>query len=105
MPTLYNMRIGKVIGRVTHGVLYSTLQGGRFLIVEVQDRFALSGQKRQTTDTVVAYDHLGASDGDLVAFTESREACQPFYPEKIVPLDAYIAAILDTVVIQKEMNR
>jgi ethanolamine utilization protein EutN len=105
MPTLLYMRIGKVMGRVTHSVLYSTLQGGRFMIVQVLDRFALAGEESQTVETVVAYDHLGAGMGDVVAFTESREACQPFYPEKIVPLDAYIAAILDTVVIQKEMKR
>jgi len=97
------MRIGKVIGRVTHNVLYSTLQGGRFLILEVQDRFVLAGKARKSVETVVAYDHFGATDGDLVAFTESREACQPFYPEKIVPLDAYIAAILDHVVIEQEV--
>ena len=35
-------------------------------------------------------------------FTESREACMPFYPEKRVPLDAYCAAILDRVVVEKE---
>ena len=95
------MRIGKVIGRVTHNVLYSTLHGGRFLIVEVQDRFSLAGKTRHSVESLVAYDHLGASEGDLVAFTESREACMPFYPEKIVPLDAYIAAILDRVVIEQ----
>jgi microcompartment protein CcmK/EutM len=97
------MRIGKVIGRVTHNVLYSTLHGGRFLILEVQDRFALAGQPRKSVESLVAYDHLGAGEGDLVAFTESREACMPFYPEKIVPLDAYVAAILDRVVIEQQI--
>jgi microcompartment protein CcmK/EutM len=97
------MRIGKVIGRVTNNVLYSTLQGGRFLIIEVQDRFSLAGQPRKSVESLVAYDHLGAGDGDLVAFTESREACMPFYPEKIVPLDAYVAAILDHVVIEQQI--
>jgi microcompartment protein CcmK/EutM len=76
------MRIGKVIGRVTHNVLYSTLHGGRFLILEVQDRFALAGQPRKSVESLVAYDHLGAGEGDLVAFTESREACMPFYPRR-----------------------
>jgi microcompartment protein CcmK/EutM len=89
------MRIGKVVGRVTLNSAYETLIGGRFIIVEVQDRFSLSGQKRQTAETVVAYDHLGAGDGDLIAFSESREACMPFYPEKRLPLDAYNSAILD----------
>jgi microcompartment protein CcmK/EutM len=91
------MRIGKVIGRVSLSATYDTLVGGRFLIVAVQDRFALAGQPRKTAESVIVYDHFGASEGDTIAFTESREACMPFYPEKRVPLDAYNAAILDHV--------
>jgi ethanolamine utilization protein EutN len=97
------MRIGKVVGRVCMNRLYDTLAGGRFLIVEVQDRFSLAGKVRKSTETVVVYDHLGAGDGELIAFTESREACMPFYPEKRVPLDAYSAAILDAAVVELEM--
>ncbi len=98
------MRIGKVVGRVTLSRSYSTLAGGRFLILAVQDRFSLSGGERKSSEYLVSYDNLGAHDGDLVAFTESREACMPFYPEKIVPLDAYNAAILDRVQINHEMK-
>ena len=97
------MRIGKVVGRVTLCATYPTLVGGRFLIAEVQDRFALAEQPRKTTESLIVYDHLGAREGDLIAFTESREACMPFYPEKIVPLDAYNSAILDQVVVEKEI--
>src|SRR5438270_11329206 len=93
------MRIGKVIGRIVMTQTYQTLVGGRFLLVEVQDRFSLTGKRRQSTESLIVYDHLGATDGDLIAFTESREAAMPFYPEKRVPLDAYNAAILDQIVI------
>ena len=93
------MRIGKVVGRVTLSRAYETLAGGRFLVVEVQDRFALRGEKRRMPETLVVYDHLGAGEGEVVAFAESREACMPFYPEKRVPIDAYNAAILDRVAI------
>lgn len=93
------MRVGKVVGRVCLQPVYSTLVGGRFLIVEVQDRFSLAGRARRTTEYLVVYDHLGAGDGDLIAFSESREATQPFYPEKRVPLDAYNSAILDRAVV------
>ena len=91
------MRVGKVIGRVTLNVAYDTLVGGRFLIVEVQDRFALAGRPRRTQETVVVYDHLGAGPGETIGFTESREASMPFWPERKVPIDAYCAAILDRV--------
>jgi microcompartment protein CcmK/EutM len=97
------MRLGKVVGRVCLGRLYDTLVGGRFLIVEVQDRHALAGKARQTAESVVVYDHLGAGNGDLVAFSESREACMPFYPEKRVPIDAYCSAILDHATVSQEV--
>jgi microcompartment protein CcmK/EutM len=97
------MRIGKVIGRVTLSSASETLAGGRFLVVEVQDRFSLSGRARRTTETLVVYDHLGGHNGDLIAFAESREACMPFLPEKRVPIDAYNGAILDRVSIDREV--
>lgn len=93
------MRVGRVVGRVCLQPLYETLVGGRFLIVEVQDRHALAGKSRKTTESLVMYDHLGAGNGELVAFSESREACMPFYPEKRVPIDAYCSAILDRFVV------
>src|SRR3954471_9252552 len=96
------MRIGRVIGRLTLSSVYDTLVGGRFLIVEVQDRFSLAGKPRKTKEDVVVYDHFGAGEGDLIAFTESREATMPFYPEKRVPLDAYNCAILDAAVVKFE---
>jgi microcompartment protein CcmK/EutM len=97
------VRVGKVIGRVCLSRAYETLVGGRFLLVEVQDRFSLAGEKRKSTESLVVYDHLGAGEGDLIAFTESREATMPFYPEKRVPLDAYCAAILDAAVVQVQV--
>lgn len=97
------MRIGKVIGRVCLSSSYPTLAGGRFLLVEVQDRFSLAGKPRQGTESLIVYDNLGATDGDLIAFSESREACMPFYPEKIVPLDAYCSAILEQVTVSVQV--
>ena len=97
------MRIGKVMGRVCLTQTYETLVGGRFLIVEVQDRHVLSGRARQTSEFLVVYDHLGAGDGDLVGVSESREASAPFYPEKRVPVDAYCSAILDHAVVSHEV--
>lgn len=97
------MRVGKVVGRICLQQTYETLVGGRFMIVEVQDRFSLAGGVRQTSEYVIVYDHLGAYDGDTIAFSESREACMPFYPEKRVPLDAYNSAILDAIEVKSEM--
>jgi len=97
------MRIGKVMGKLTLNRCYDTLVGGRFLIVDVQDRFSLSGKPRKSSESLVVYDELGARDGDLIGFSESREAAMPFYPEKRVPIDGYNAAILDRVVLTHEI--
>lgn len=94
------MRIGKVVGRITLSRSYETLMGGRFLLVEMQDRFALAGQSRKTAEVLVAYDHLGANTGDLIGVAEMHGAYRPFYPEKRVPIDAYDACILDAVKVQ-----
>jgi len=91
------MRIGKVIGKICLSPAWPTLVGGRFLIVEVQDRFSLAGKPRQSKEALVVYDELSAGEGDLIGFSESREATMPFYPEKMVPIDGYNAAILDHV--------
>jgi microcompartment protein CcmK/EutM len=98
------MRVGKVVGRVTLNRAYKTLHGGRFVIVEIQDRFALAGKPPKKSETLVCYDNLGAHAGDLIAVSESREACMPFYPERIVPLDAYNAAILDHAAVTHDVD-
>jgi microcompartment protein CcmK/EutM len=98
------MRIGKVIGKLCLNSAWPTLVGGRFLIVEVQDRFSLAGKARRSKEALVVYDELSAGEGDIIGFTESREATMPFYPEKLVPIDAYNAAILDRVKIELQME-
>ncbi len=93
------MRIGKVLGQVTLSRWHDSVTGGRFLVTRPLDADAIRGTDGQREDVVVVYDHLGATDGVRIAFTEGREAAMPFLPER-VPLDAYNAAILDTVSIE-----
>jgi ethanolamine utilization protein EutN len=70
--------------------------GGRFLVTRPLDAEAIRGGDSQREEIVVVYDDLGASPGTRIAFSEGGEAAQPFRP-KSVPIDAYNAAILDTV--------
>jgi ethanolamine utilization protein EutN len=46
--------------------------------------------------TLVAVDQLGAAEGQMVAFTEGREAANPFWPEN-TPVDAYVSLIVDSI--------
>jgi ethanolamine utilization protein EutN len=56
----------------------------------------LRGQSQSAAEGIVVYDEMGAGDGSLIAISEGGEAAQPFRPE-IKPIDAYCAAILDSV--------
>jgi len=96
------MRIAWVTGRVTLNDQLDEMRPGSYLICEAIDAHGLSDTSRpvprQTPmpESLVVFDQLGAGEGDLIAFTEGREAANPFHPER-VPLDAYCAAILDRV--------
>jgi microcompartment protein CcmK/EutM len=90
------MRIAKVIGKVVLNRKLEELPAGTYLIVEPQTRAALAGKANDHEDTIVAWDNLGAREGDLVGLVEGREATAPFYPTK-VPFSAYCACIIDRV--------
>jgi microcompartment protein CcmK/EutM len=49
--------------------------------------------------SLVAIDALGAAQGQMVAFTEGREAANPFWPNA-VPVDAYCSLIVDAIDVQ-----
>jgi microcompartment protein CcmK/EutM len=91
-----DVRIGEVIGTVTLNRSHPSLVGGRFRLVVPLSLANLQGDMRQRAEAIVAYDDLGSAIGHRVAFSEGAEAAQPFYPE-LKPLDAYTAAIIDTL--------
>ena len=94
------MRAGLVIGTVTLSRRHESLAGGRFLIVQPQGGAALTGREPPTAEPVVAYDELNPGLGALVGISEGREAAMPFHPRP-VPVDAYCAAVLDTVQVEE----
>lgn len=90
------MRIGKVIGTVTLNRRHEAVPGGRLLVIRPQDVNALKGSAPVREEIVVAYDELSAAPPLMVGVSEGREAAMPFWPQR-VPVDAYTAAILDTI--------
>jgi ethanolamine utilization protein EutN len=87
------MRLGKTIGTVTLVQPHSTMRGGVLrLVVPLATADLAAGDG--PAEPLVAWDDLGAGDGQLVAFSEGGEAAQPFRPlDK--PVDAFIAALID----------
>lgn len=96
------MRIGEVLGTVTLSRRHPSLVGARLKVVVPLSLANLTGAEPPAAEELVVYDDLGAGVGHRIAFSEGAEAAQPFRPE-VKPVDAYCAAILDTINIQKNL--
>lgn len=87
------MRLGRTIGTVTLVEPHPTMRGAALrLVVPLGPTDLAAGDG--PAEPLVAWDDLGAGDGQLVAFSEGGEAAQPFRPQD-KPVDAYVAALVD----------
>ena len=87
------MRIGRTIGTVTLVEPHPTMRGAVLRVVVPLGPDDLA-RGDGPAEPLVAWDDLGAGDGQLVAFSEGGEAAQPFRPlDK--PVDAFVAALID----------
>lgn len=96
------MRLGIIRGHVVLNPAIDSFAGRRLVVVEpvmmanLRAKNGLGGGK-----SLIAIDELGAAEGQMVAFTEGREASNPFWPAS-VPVDAYCALIVDTVDVRSD---
>jgi microcompartment protein CcmK/EutM len=89
------MLLAKIVGTVTLGRAHPALSGARLRCVEALESLdQLSDTAWGGTDLHVAWDDLGSAEGDIIAMAEGPEAALPLRP-RLVPLDAYAAAIID----------
>lgn len=89
------MRLGKTIGTVTLVEPHPAIRGGVLRVVVPLGPADLA-RGDGPSEPLVAWDDLGAGDGQLVAFSEGGEAAQPFRPLDR-PVDAYVAALIDNL--------
>jgi ethanolamine utilization protein EutN len=90
------MRIADVIGTVTLNTVHPSMVGKCFKLVVPLSWDDLAGRSTEPMEEIVALDQLGVGIGCRIALSEGREAAMPFHPEP-KPVDAYNAAILDTL--------
>lgn len=91
------MRLGIVRGHVTLNQAVESYRGKTLLVLEpvtMENLRARNGQGGGKA--LIAVDTLGAAEGQMVAFTEGREASNPFWPDA-VPVDASCSLIVDSV--------
>lgn len=96
------MRIAKVLGNLTLSRCAAELVGMRWKIVVPLSLDELLEEREPASEELVACDELNAAPDEWVALSEGAEAAMPFTP-KPMPLDAYLAAILDSVEISAEL--
>jgi microcompartment protein CcmK/EutM len=91
------MRLGIVRGHLTLTPAVDSYLGKTLVVLEpvtmenLRAKNGLGGGK-----ALIAIDELGAAEGQMVAFTEGREAANPFWPGA-VPVDAYCSLIVDSI--------
>jgi microcompartment protein CcmK/EutM len=91
------MRLGIVRGHMTLSLAVESYRGKMLAIVEPVTMENLRADNgRADGKALIAIDELGAANGQMVAFTEGREAANPFWPGA-VPVDAYCALIVDSI--------
>ena len=91
------MRLGIVRGHITLTPAVESLHARTLAILEPVTMENLRAQNgKGGGKALIAIDELGAADGQMVAFTEGREAANPFWPDS-VPVDSYCALIVDSI--------
>lgn len=94
------MRLGIVRGKVTLNLAVESYRARTLLMVEpVTGGNLRAGNGEGGGKALIVLDELGAARGQMIAFTEGREAANPFWPSG-VPVDAYSALIVDSIHIQ-----
>lgn len=94
------MRIAEVIGRVTLSRCHPSVRGATWRIVTPLNHRGLCGEASGRGEPFVIYDELGAGETAKVGVSEGAEAAAPFHPQE-KPIDAYAAAILDSVEVEE----
>ena len=94
------MRLGWVRGHVTLSLAAESLRGFTLAVVEpVQMVDLFAGGIEGAGKALVAIDALGAAEGQMVGFTEGREAANPFWPG-VAPVDAYCAFLVERIAVE-----
>ena len=94
------MRIAKILGTVTLNRSLLEFATASLRLAVPMSLANLTEDEEPSADELVLWDEFGSGIGNLVALSEGGEAAQPFRPE-LKPVDAYNAAILDKLDLNK----
>jgi len=96
------MRLGIVRGHVTLNLAVEAFRARTLVVLEpVTMENLRAGNGLGGGKSLVAIDALGAAEGQMVAFTEGREAANPFWPDAVA-VDAYCSLIVDAISVEPQ---
>jgi ethanolamine utilization protein EutN len=98
------MRIAKILGTVTLNRSLPEFAGASLRLAVPMSLANLTGAEEPAAEELVLWDEFGSGVGAFVALSEGGEAAQPFRPQD-KPVDAYNAAILDDIDLNKAALR
>ena len=94
------MRIGEVFGKVTLSRCHPTFEGASLKLVVPLLLLDGDTELSVSDEMLCVWDELSCGHGCLTAVSEGPEAARAFKPSP-KPVDAYVAAILDSIDIQE----
>lgn len=86
------MTLGRVIGRVWATAKEPSLEGRKLLLIQ-----PVTPDGKTKGKPLVAIDAVGAGAGEIVYWCRGRESSLAFDPPGVVPSDASVVGIVDSI--------
>jgi ethanolamine utilization protein EutN len=91
------MRIAKVVGNVWSTKKTDKISALRLLFIQPLGKDLVA-----TGDVLVAADEIGAGIGEMVIVTQGAPAMQAFDKKELIPVDAVVVGIVDSLEMSKK---
>lgn len=94
------MKIARVVGNVWSTKKNDKIHAMRLLFVQPLGKGLVPAG-----DILVAADEIGAGIGELVLVTQGSPAMQAFNKEELIPVDAAVVGIVDSLEMPKDQKK
>jgi ethanolamine utilization protein EutN len=94
------MKLARVVGNVWSTKKNDKIHALRLLFVQ-----PLGKGLKETGDLLVAADEIGAGIGELILITEGAPAMQAFDRKVMIPVDAVVVGIVDSLEMPEKVGK
>ena len=94
------MKLAKVVGNVWSTKKLDTISALRLLFIQ-----PLGRSLKPAGDVLVAADEIGAGIGEMVIVTQGAPAMQAFDRKTLIPIDAVVVGIVDSLEMSEKAEK